>query len=87
MEAVPANCLGEVRSLALQACVIGIDEGQFVSIYCIFSSLPFWFKLVTVHLPEAGLVWTCEACSGHHIVSLNLCFFCVILVSRHSGVL
>uniref|UniRef100_A0A8C6KH63 Thymidine kinase n=1 Tax=Nothobranchius furzeri TaxID=105023 RepID=A0A8C6KH63_NOTFU len=29
MEAVPANCLGDVRSLALQACVIGIDEGQF----------------------------------------------------------
>lgn len=31
MEAVPANCLGDVRPLALQACVIGIDEGQFVS--------------------------------------------------------
>uniref|UniRef100_A0A1A7WCU0 Thymidine kinase n=1 Tax=Iconisemion striatum TaxID=60296 RepID=A0A1A7WCU0_9TELE len=29
MEAVPANCLGDVRSVALQACVIGIDEGQF----------------------------------------------------------
>ncbi|KTF85620.1 hypothetical protein cypCar_00029658 [Cyprinus carpio] len=29
MEAVPANCLQDVRSLALQACVIGIDEGQF----------------------------------------------------------
>uniref|UniRef100_A0A8C8FZL7 Thymidine kinase n=2 Tax=Oncorhynchus tshawytscha TaxID=74940 RepID=A0A8C8FZL7_ONCTS len=29
MEAVPANCLSDVRSLALQACVIGIDEGQF----------------------------------------------------------
>ncbi|XP_075895181.1 thymidine kinase, cytosolic-like [Nelusetta ayraudi] len=29
MEAVPANCLGDVRPLALQACVIGIDEGQF----------------------------------------------------------
>ncbi|XP_050926748.1 thymidine kinase, cytosolic isoform X1 [Lates calcarifer] len=29
MEAVPANCLGDVRSLALNACVIGIDEGQF----------------------------------------------------------
>ncbi|XP_035516140.1 thymidine kinase, cytosolic [Morone saxatilis] len=29
MEAVPANCLGDVRSLALKACVIGIDEGQF----------------------------------------------------------
>ncbi|XP_031441916.1 thymidine kinase, cytosolic [Clupea harengus] len=29
MEAVPANCLEDVRSLALQACVIGIDEGQF----------------------------------------------------------
>ncbi|XP_041839874.1 thymidine kinase, cytosolic [Melanotaenia boesemani] len=29
MAAVPANCLGDVRSLALQACVIGIDEGQF----------------------------------------------------------
>lgn len=32
MEAVPANCLSDVRSLVLQACVIGIDEGQFVSI-------------------------------------------------------
>ncbi|XP_028456536.1 thymidine kinase, cytosolic isoform X2 [Perca flavescens] len=31
MEAVPANCLEDVRSLALQACVIGIDEGQFFS--------------------------------------------------------
>ncbi|XP_042338599.1 thymidine kinase, cytosolic-like [Plectropomus leopardus] len=29
MEAVPANCLADVRPLALQACVIGIDEGQF----------------------------------------------------------
>ncbi|TKS69098.1 Thymidine kinase, cytosolic [Collichthys lucidus] len=29
MEAIPANCLTDVRSLALQACVIGIDEGQF----------------------------------------------------------
>ncbi|XP_030594221.1 thymidine kinase, cytosolic [Archocentrus centrarchus] len=29
MEAVPANSLRDVRSLALQACVIGIDEGQF----------------------------------------------------------
>lgn len=29
MAAVPANCLGDVRPLALQACVIGIDEGQF----------------------------------------------------------
>lgn len=30
MEAVPANRLSDVKSLALQACVIGIDEGQFV---------------------------------------------------------
>lgn len=29
MEAVPAACLEDVRSLALKACVIGIDEGQF----------------------------------------------------------
>uniref|UniRef100_A0A3P9BLI9 Thymidine kinase n=1 Tax=Maylandia zebra TaxID=106582 RepID=A0A3P9BLI9_9CICH len=29
MEAVPANCLTDVRPLALRACVIGIDEGQF----------------------------------------------------------
>ncbi|XP_028262168.1 thymidine kinase, cytosolic [Parambassis ranga] len=29
MEAVPANCLGDVRSVALEVCVIGIDEGQF----------------------------------------------------------
>uniref|UniRef100_A0A3Q3LTM9 Thymidine kinase n=1 Tax=Mastacembelus armatus TaxID=205130 RepID=A0A3Q3LTM9_9TELE len=29
MEAVPANSLADVKSLALQACVIGIDEGQF----------------------------------------------------------
>ncbi|CAG06017.1 unnamed protein product, partial [Tetraodon nigroviridis] len=29
MEAVPANCLADVRSMALQVCVIGIDEGQF----------------------------------------------------------
>ncbi|KAK5866520.1 hypothetical protein PBY51_020706 [Eleginops maclovinus] len=29
MEAVPADRLGNLRSLALQACVIGIDEGQF----------------------------------------------------------
>lgn len=31
MEAIPANRLGDVRALALRACVIGIDEGQFVS--------------------------------------------------------
>lgn len=35
MAAVPANRLGDVHSLALQACVIGIDEGQFVSIYTV----------------------------------------------------
>ncbi|XP_063040777.1 thymidine kinase, cytosolic [Engraulis encrasicolus] len=29
MDAVPANCLNDLRSLALDACVIGIDEGQF----------------------------------------------------------
>ncbi|XP_051939339.1 thymidine kinase, cytosolic [Hippocampus zosterae] len=29
MEAVPANCLRDVQSLALQSSVIGIDEGQF----------------------------------------------------------
>ncbi|KAM9769083.1 thymidine kinase, cytosolic [Menidia menidia] len=29
MEAVPANCLRDVRPLALHACVVGIDEGQF----------------------------------------------------------
>ncbi|XP_016359680.1 thymidine kinase, cytosolic [Sinocyclocheilus anshuiensis] len=29
MEAVPASCLRDVWTLALQACVIGIDEGQF----------------------------------------------------------
>ncbi|XP_047434210.1 thymidine kinase, cytosolic [Mugil cephalus] len=29
MEAVAANRLEDVRSMALQACVIGIDEGQF----------------------------------------------------------
>lgn len=33
MEAVPANCLRDVRNLALKACVIGIDEGQFVSTF------------------------------------------------------
>lgn len=31
MEAVPANRLGDVRSLMSDVCVIGIDEGQFVS--------------------------------------------------------
>lgn len=40
MAAVPANRLGDVQSLALQACVIGIDEGQFVSIYTVSSFLP-----------------------------------------------
>ncbi|XP_028829721.1 thymidine kinase, cytosolic [Denticeps clupeoides] len=29
MEAVPASCLRDVRTFALQFCVIGIDEGQF----------------------------------------------------------
>ncbi|KAM6972318.1 thymidine kinase, cytosolic [Aplochiton taeniatus] len=29
MEAVPANRLQDVHSLALDACVVGIDEGQF----------------------------------------------------------
>lgn len=37
MEAVPASCLKDVRPLALQACVIGIDEGQFVSISILYS--------------------------------------------------
>lgn len=38
MEAVPANRLADVHSLALQVCVIGIDEGQFVSTF-------FWSRL------------------------------------------
>lgn len=42
MEAVPASCLKDVRPLALQACVIGIDEGQFVSI-SILHSPSFFF--------------------------------------------
>uniref|UniRef100_A0A3B4ATZ3 Thymidine kinase n=1 Tax=Periophthalmus magnuspinnatus TaxID=409849 RepID=A0A3B4ATZ3_9GOBI len=29
MDAVPASCLADIRPLALKACVIGIDEGQF----------------------------------------------------------
>ncbi|XP_026885292.2 LOW QUALITY PROTEIN: thymidine kinase, cytosolic [Electrophorus electricus] len=29
MDAVPATCLRDVRPVALEACVIGIDEGQF----------------------------------------------------------
>lgn len=33
MEAVPANRLADVRSQASQVCVIGVDEGQFVSIF------------------------------------------------------
>lgn len=33
MAAVPANRLGDVHSQALQVCVIGVDEGQFVSIF------------------------------------------------------
>lgn len=41
MEAVPANCLGDIRPLALEACVIGIDEGQFVSIYIVYIFLFF----------------------------------------------
>lgn len=50
MEAVPANCLRDVRPLALRACVIGIDEGQFVSLsiylpHCfLFFSLSFFEK-------------------------------------------
>uniref|UniRef100_A0A673JX47 Thymidine kinase n=1 Tax=Sinocyclocheilus rhinocerous TaxID=307959 RepID=A0A673JX47_9TELE len=34
MEAVPASRLRDVRTLALQACVIGIDEGQFTVEFC-----------------------------------------------------
>lgn len=34
MEAVPANRLKDVQSWAIQASVIGIDEGQFVSVLC-----------------------------------------------------
>lgn len=33
MEAVPANRLADVHSMGLQVRVIGIDEGQFVSIF------------------------------------------------------
>lgn len=33
MEAVPANRLGDVHSMVLHVCVIGIDEGQFVSAF------------------------------------------------------
>lgn len=43
MEAVPANCLRDVRPLALRACVIGIDEGQFVSLYIYILHLPHCF--------------------------------------------
>lgn len=41
MEAVSANCLADVRSLALKACVVGIDEGQFVSFHVLFFSLTY----------------------------------------------
>lgn len=40
MEAVPANCLGDVRSVALEVCVIGIDEGQFVSSFFLLLHVP-----------------------------------------------
>ncbi len=44
MEAVPASCLRDVWSLALQACVIGIDEGQFVCFHPTrFSHYPAHF--------------------------------------------
>lgn len=45
MEAVPANSLRDVRPLALRACVIGIDEGQFVSLYIYILHLPHCFLL------------------------------------------
>lgn len=56
MEAVPASCLEELRPLALQACVIGIDEGQFVSLHIlyIFFSLSLQRDrdvLLRTHLP------------------------------------
>lgn len=45
MEAMSATSLGDVRSVALKACVIGIDEGQFVSLShrCRFYSSNFTF--------------------------------------------
>ncbi len=44
MEAVPASCLRDVWGLALQACVIGIDEGQFVCFHPThFSHYPAHF--------------------------------------------
>lgn len=51
MEAVPASHLGEVHSMVLQVCVIGIDEGQFVSTF--LSSRPLVLtSRENVHLVE-----------------------------------
>lgn len=58
MEAIPANRLGDLRSLALQAGVIGIDEGQFVSI-SILHFLPFCLELVIGHLHSDHNVLLC----------------------------
>lgn len=54
MEAVPANCLRDVRPLALRACVIGIDEGQFVSlsIYLHFTFTPLFFVFFSPFLKK-----------------------------------
>uniref|UniRef100_A0AAV2LL97 Thymidine kinase n=1 Tax=Knipowitschia caucasica TaxID=637954 RepID=A0AAV2LL97_KNICA len=48
MEAVPANCLEDVRPLALKACVIGIDEGQF-AFGNILSLVPLAESVVKLH--------------------------------------
>jgi len=49
MAAVPASRLADVRALALPVCVIGIDEGQFVSIDAI-KGLLLLYRRVRVWL-------------------------------------
>lgn len=77
MEAVPANRLGDLRPQALQACVIGIDEGQFVSVYMLHI---FSFFILFTCRNQYVLLETDSSLT-------NPCFFCVIVVYRHRGVL
>lgn len=73
MEAVPANRLGDVRSQASQVCVIGVDEGQFVSIFSDAALIQMLLISDIVSLKKN--------------IKLKLHNFLFYIVSRHRGVL
>lgn len=83
MEAVPASCLGDVRPLALQACVIGIDEGQFVSLSIAHPTMLFLKSLEGQNFEVLCFSRFCFK----RVSTQTIDCFLLFLVSSHSGVL